>query len=695
MKKVTKVFVIISALILVASLAMFAVKFKGDSLSEIQRILGEVFSHYYDKANKKEFYIMIGSLAIFSAFIGIFMAKSRRRGLTQTKEKLWLILAFQCIVGCLLYPGLKSYLSFDKFSDFSITLPDFKRFEFLSVFLYFIHIIVLLVAAILPANKKEAKRTTYRPLRVRFYVVSFVISVFAIFYMIFSYMGATEPGYILDKAFNYTFSFKEAWTSPHMQGVMFLIFFFMLFLGMLVSLIRRKRNILPVIYLFIGLLVAYELFIFYDLKVITVFLYTNVLDGFATTLTTISVVLLIFAFLLFVVMVGYSLTESLFSLFDKNEYVTTHITKNQVAGIQDLLDSIENPVDEVDETPDEEEETEEVENTVEEETSTEEEEAPEEETTPEEEEEKPVELEDFDDDPDAYDDEEDEEDEEEQDSSSDEEEDELDEEDEEDDTREALKRRRELIRQRILAAKSQSEEEEPHEDEVVVEDEDQVVYEDDEVVSEETEEKPVEEDEDEVSDVYEESVKYDAEDEETEDDEEEEEEDEDDEEESERTPLDVTEASTPARSFVRVKAKPLKEKLLLLDDEKKERYNTIRNELQSYKKVHERLSSKGDSYRFHKDLIAKMSIAGKTVRLHLALNPSDFENSKYAIRDLSDKKRYVYTPLTIRLTSKRSVKHALELIGMLASAFNLEKNPKYQEQDYISQIEIEERTKGE
>ena len=43
--------------------------------------------------------------------------------------------------------------------------------------------------------------------------------------------------------------------------------------------------------------------------------------------------------------------------------------------------------------------------------------------------------------------------------------------------------------------------------------------------------------------------------------------------------------------------------------------------------------------------------------------------------------------MTIKLTSKRSVKYALELIDMLAQAFDLIKNPKYVEQDYIQELQ--------
>ena len=141
----------------------------------------------------------------------------------------------------------------------------------------------------------------------------------------------------------------------------------------------------------------------------------------------------------------------------------------------------------------------------------------------------------------------------------------------------------------------------------------------------------------------------------------------------------------------------MKEKLsTILDDDKRERYNAVRNELQSYKKVSERMSAKGDSFRYRRELIAKIDVGGKTLKLHLALNPADFEGSKYSFQDLSEKSKYQYTPLTLKLTSGRSVKHSIELIGMVAQVFGLEKNPKYEPKDYAAEIkeafEIEKAT---
>ena len=204
-----------------------------------------------------------------------------------------------------------------------------------------------------------------------------------------------------------------------------------------------------------------------------------------------------------------------------------------------------------------------------------------------------------------------------------------------------------------------------------------------------------EESEDELDE--EEILDEEALDEEEESEDEDEDDDDDDEDESDDDSSNDADIDiTTGTKIPKIKSKPLNEKLItVLDDEKKQRYNDIRNELQSYKKVSERFSSKVDSYRYHRELIAKMTISGKTLRLHLALNPDDFEGTKYSYQDLSAKKKYMYTPMTIKLRSKRSVKHAIELIGMLAQAFGLEKNSRYKEKDYMSELEAEFNAKSE
>ena len=88
-------------------------------------------------------------------------------------------------------------------------------------------------------------------------------------------------------------------------------------------------------------------------------------------------------------------------------------------------------------------------------------------------------------------------------------------------------------------------------------------------------------------------------------------------------------------------------KLLSLEPEKQARYNKIRNKLQSYKKIKQRFSKTVDSYRYAGELVAKISVLGSTLRLHLALDPDSYDVEKYHQVDLSSKSKYVFVPFTL------------------------------------------------
>ena len=86
-----------------------------------------------------------------------------------------------------------------------------------------------------------------------------------------------------------------------------------------------------------------------------------------------------------------------------------------------------------------------------------------------------------------------------------------------------------------------------------------------------------------------------------------------------------------------------------------------------------RISQAGENFRLHRQRIARLSIGGKTLHLYLALDPAAYEDSKYRFEDVSDRRTYAATPMKIRITSKRMVKYAKELIGDLAKQHGIER----------------------
>lgn len=132
------------------------------------------------------------------------------------------------------------------------------------------------------------------------------------------------------------------------------------------------------------------------------------------------------------------------------------------------------------------------------------------------------------------------------------------------------------------------------------------------------------------------------------------------------------------------KRRTFAEKILEADDDNKAIYNMLKNELMSYKKVNNRLTKTIDIFKFKSTYLAKISIAGKTVKLHLALDPKDYAETKYHQKDLGEKKKYEFVPLALKVKSDRSKKYAVELIAEVMNKAELVKNDKYQPVDYVA-----------
>ena len=151
----------------------------------------------------------------------------------------------------------------------------------------------------------------------------------------------------------------------------------------------------------------------------------------------------------------------------------------------------------------------------------------------------------------------------------------------------------------------------------------------------------------------------------------------------------VVDASGKTTSYTNYK-KSFLARIVLSTDDTKERYNTLKNALLSYKKVTARTSWSYESIKQGRKQLAKFSIRGKTLCLFLAIDPATLENSKYNISNESDSKKFDTVPCRLRLTSKRSVKWGLELIAQLAEKEQLVPNAKYKEQNYIPESRSDE-----
>lgn len=103
-------------------------------------------------------------------------------------------------------------------------------------------------------------------------------------------------------------------------------------------------------------------------------------------------------------------------------------------------------------------------------------------------------------------------------------------------------------------------------------------------------------------------------------------------------------------------------KMALAQDNVKGYYNDLKNALLSYKGVKCRTSWGYEAFNKGRAKIARMDVRIKSVYLYLAIDPQALADTKYAFKDMSEKKKYAATPVLMKIRGERKFRHALELI---------------------------------
>ena len=106
-------------------------------------------------------------------------------------------------------------------------------------------------------------------------------------------------------------------------------------------------------------------------------------------------------------------------------------------------------------------------------------------------------------------------------------------------------------------------------------------------------------------------------------------------------------------------------KLIQSNDVAKSYYSELKNELYTYEKVHGRMSWNRETFRCHRDCVARLGIRGKTLCLYLPLNVADFEGTKYKVEDVSDVVANEDASCMYRIKNNRRLAYAKELIAMV------------------------------
>ncbi len=140
---------------------------------------------------------------------------------------------------------------------------------------------------------------------------------------------------------------------------------------------------------------------------------------------------------------------------------------------------------------------------------------------------------------------------------------------------------------------------------------------------------------------------------------------------------------------------PFAEKILAMDDKTKEYFNTIHNKFKGLRKINPRVSSKGVSYRLGRELVAKLTIRGKTLKLHLALDAGAFDSKKFFHKDLGEVKAHAQVPFTVKVKSDRGLKNAIKLIDALIEEKAIEKKTRFTESNVVEELQAKVAQKAE
>lgn len=112
------------------------------------------------------------------------------------------------------------------------------------------------------------------------------------------------------------------------------------------------------------------------------------------------------------------------------------------------------------------------------------------------------------------------------------------------------------------------------------------------------------------------------------------------------------------------------------EDELRNYYDELKNELLSYKGVKARISWKHESYRVGKEIVALLKIRGKHISIYLPLNANDYVDTKYKVDDVSNVKANAETPCAYAIKNARRSLYAKDLIATVMAAHSAEKLEK-------------------
>ena len=125
--------------------------------------------------------------------------------------------------------------------------------------------------------------------------------------------------------------------------------------------------------------------------------------------------------------------------------------------------------------------------------------------------------------------------------------------------------------------------------------------------------------------------------------------------------------------FGHIRSRSFAEKRDALSDTMRARYEAVDAHIEAYEPIRVTEGKKYRTYKSGRAPIAKMAIRGKTLSVYLALDPKEYEESKYVFTDERESTAFEKYPMRLRLSSDRQTRWAKELVDEIASRENIKK----------------------
>jgi|GEM_PF-3489895 len=117
---------------------------------------------------------------------------------------------------------------------------------------------------------------------------------------------------------------------------------------------------------------------------------------------------------------------------------------------------------------------------------------------------------------------------------------------------------------------------------------------------------------------------------------------------------------------------PFENMIKRADKETRERYKAIVSALREYD-FNDRKSIPGETFSYKRTKLVFITISGKTLKVHFALDPKQFENDPMPIKDASDVKKFEELPSYLKVRSDLAVRRVIMLAERLAKEHNVPK----------------------